>query len=181
MRAEATAALRQYDLAVARAPRDAEALILRARTRAQLGDSSGAHGDYSTALRLLAAPSPDLYLARAALPIAPQLALKGLNEGLARLGPAAPLLERALALELSLGRTDAALARLDALAATAERKETFLQRRGDILAAAGRTAEARASYAAALAAIAALPAWLRESPETAHLATELARLTATAP
>ncbi|MSU22615.1 MAG: tetratricopeptide repeat protein [Opitutus sp.] len=178
-RGQLTAASRHFDAALARAPGDAEALILRARTRALLGDIPGAHADYSAALRQLEAPSPDLFLARAALPIAPALALRGLDEGIAQLGPAGPLLERALALELRLGRTDAALARLDVLTASSGRQELWLKRRGDILAAAGRSTAAREAYVAALVAVAALPPWLRDSPETAHLATELARLAAT--
>lgn len=178
-RGEFAAARGHFDATLALTPRDAEALILRARTRARLSDPAGAHADYSAALAQLETPSPDLFLARAALPLAPDVALRGIDEGLARLGPALPLIERALALELQLGRFDAALARLDTLLIGAERKEAWLKRRGDILAAAGRPAEARTAYAAALAAITALPAWLRDSSETAHLATELTRLTAT--
>lgn len=173
-RSQLVAAKQHFDDALAVAPRDAEALILRARVRAQLGDATGAHADYSAALSLLDTPSPDLFLARAALPVDPRIALAGLAEGVARLGPAVPLLERALALELHLGRIDAALARLDALALGAERQEMFLKRRGDILAAAGRTAEAGTAYTAALAAIDALPAWLRTSSATTRLAAELA-------
>jgi predicted Zn-dependent protease len=169
-------AKKSCDAALALAPGDAEALVWRARVRTRLGDAPGAHADYSAAIRALEAPSPDLFLARAALPVAPELALAGIEEGLTRLGPAQPLVERALALELRLRRTDAALARLDAIAATAERKDPWLKRRGDILAAAGRMTEARAAYAAALAAIAALPEWLREAPDTAQLTTALHRL-----
>jgi predicted Zn-dependent protease len=168
----------QLDAALALAPRNAEALVLQARVRSRLGQIAAAHADYSRAIDLLAEPSPGLFLERAALPISSLAALRGIDEGIARLGPAAPLLERALALELRLGRTEAALARLDALAAGAERKEVFLKRRGDILAVAGRAVEARAAYASALAAIAALPAWLRESPEVAQLGRELTRLAA---
>lgn len=163
-------------VALSLAPGDPSAHILRARASARLGEAAAAHADYSAALAALPEPSPDLYLARAALPVAPELALRGLDEGIARLGPAAALVERALALELQLGRTDAALARLDALAAGAERKETFLKRRGDILAAAGRAADARVAYSRALDLIAAQPQWLRESPATAQLAAELRRL-----
>jgi predicted Zn-dependent protease len=162
-------------------PRDAEAFVLRARVGLRLGEIAAAHADYSTAIELLAEPSPGLFLERAALPVESTLALRGLDEGLARLGPAAPLLERALALELRLGRVDAALARLDALAANAERREVYLKRRGDILAVSGRAAEARDAYLAALAAVRALPTWLQEAPDAKRLAAELARLTASAP
>jgi predicted Zn-dependent protease len=169
------------DAVLARAPRDAEAFVLRARMHSRLGEIAAAHTDYSTAIELLAEPSPGLFLERAALPIESTVAIRGLDEGLARLGPAGPLLERALALELRIGRIDSALARLDALAANAERKEAWLKRRGDILAVAGRAAEAREAYAAALAAVRALPTWLQEAPDAKRLATELVRLAASVP
>src|SRR5205085_9818836 len=114
-------ACEQLDAALAVSPTNAEALVLRGRVRSRLGQIAGAHADYTAAIDLLAEPSPSLFLERAALPIASLAALRGLDEGIARLGPAVPLLEHALALELRLGRTDAALARLEMLAATSER------------------------------------------------------------
>ncbi|HEY0945992.1 MAG TPA: hypothetical protein VGD81_12025 [Opitutaceae bacterium] len=172
-------ACRHFDRALARTPDNAEALILRARARAALGapEAPHAYADYSAAVRLLAEPSPSLFLERAALPIDPPVALAGLDEGLARLGPVVSLLERALTLELALGRTDAALARLDALIAISERKESLLKRRGDLLASAGRHADAQQTYTAALVALRTLPDWLRATPEIAALDAELARLT----
>jgi predicted Zn-dependent protease len=171
-------ALTELNTALALAPRDAEAFILRARVESQLGQIGPAHADYTAAIDLLADPSPSLFLERAALPIASLAALRGLDEGIARLGPAVPLLEQALALELRMGRTDAALGRLDVLAAGSERKEIFLKRRGDLLALAGRANEARTAYAAALAAVESLPSWLHDSPENRQLARDLARLVA---
>ncbi|MBI4624813.1 MAG: tetratricopeptide repeat protein [Verrucomicrobia bacterium] len=158
-------------------PKDAEALVLRARAHAALGTAAAAIADFNAALALIASPSPELYLERAGLYSSPGDALRSLDEGLSRLGPVVTLELRALALEESLGRTDAALARLDRIAGQSERKESWLKRRGDLLARSGRPAEARAAYAAALAAIAALPDWLRETPDTVRLAAELTRLT----
>ena len=166
--------------ALAAAPADPAALVLRARARAKLGDRSAAVADYSAAFRVLASPAPELFLERAALFASPADALRSLDEGIARLGPVMSLHLRALDLEVSLSRLAAALARLDGLAAASERPELWLKRRGDILTAAGRTSDARAAYAAALAALATRPAWLAESPETVRLSTELARLTAVA-
>jgi tetratricopeptide (TPR) repeat protein len=154
----------------------AEARVWRSRTLAQLGRQEPAHAELVTALRALDAPTPELFLECAGLTATPEAALADLDEALARLGPIVAVLERAIALELQLGRTDSALARLDALAAMAERKETWLKRRGDVLAHAGRTAEAREAYARALAAIHALPAWLRAAPDIAALAADLSRL-----
>ena len=105
----------------------------------------------------------------------PADAIRILDAGMARIGPAHTLQTRALELEEAAGRIDDALRRLQRIADLSERKEMWLKRRGDLLARAGRTAEARAAYAAALAAIAALPDWLRESPDTTRLVAELAR------
>lgn len=174
--AEARALL---DRAVAAAPADPSALILRARARAQLGLRPAALADYTAALRLLPAPAPELVLERTALFASPADALRSLDEAIAHLGPIITLHLRALDLELALGRTDAALARLSVLTAASEHPAPYLKRRGDLLATAGRPAEARAAYAAALASIAALPPWLAQSHDNARLSTELARLAST--
>ena len=169
------------DQAIADAPSDPTAFILRARALARLDLTSDALADYSRAFTLLSAPSPELYLERAALFASPADALHSLDEGIARLGPVLSLHLRALALEISLARVDDALARVDLLTSTTERPELWLKRRGDLLASAARGAEARAAYRSAQAAIAALPAWLVNSPDTARLSTELTRLTASPP
>ena len=116
-----------------------------------------------------------------ALPISAEEAIRSLDEGIARIGSVVTLHLRALALEESLGRIDAAAARLEQLAAESERRESWLKRRGDLFARAGRAVEARAAYSAALAAIDSLPEWLRAAADTQKLATELTRLGATRP
>jgi tetratricopeptide (TPR) repeat protein len=165
-----------FDAALAREPGDAESLILRARAHLALKVQNAAIADFNAALALIATPPPELFLERAAR-LAPADAIRSLDEGIERLGPAVTLNLRALALEESLGRIDDAVARLDRITEQSERKEAWLKRRGDLLARAGRASEARAAYASALAAIAGLPQWLRESPDMVRLATELARLT----
>lgn len=169
------------DRALNLTPDEPEALILRARALAQLAHSAAALADYDAALRVLSSPAPELFLERAAVCATSADALRVLDEGLARLGPVPGLALRALDLEVSLGRTAAALARLDALAAASQRREPWLKRRGDLLTAVGRPVEAHAAYRAALAAIASLPAWLQNSPDTARLSAELTRLTASLP
>jgi tetratricopeptide (TPR) repeat protein len=162
--------------ALARDPRDAEALVLRSRAAAAMNDVPAALADLDAALSLLPAPRPELFLERAAL-LPPADAVRSLDAALERVGPAISLHLRALALEESLGRIDAAAARLDSIAERSERKDGWLKRQGDLFARAGRQREARAAYVAALNAIAALPGWLRESPDTAQLAAELRELT----
>jgi tetratricopeptide (TPR) repeat protein len=179
----ATGALLQardhFDRALELNPRDAEALIFRSRTRARLNDRTGAVADLDAGLQLVANPRPELFLERASLLATPAEAIRSLDAGMARIGPAYTLQSRALELEEAHGLIDAALARLTSIAAQSERKEMWLKRRGDLLARAGRVREARTAYAEALAAIAMLPKWLRESPDTAELIAELARLAPT--
>lgn len=161
-------------------PNEPTTRIMRARALGKLGRNAEAGVEYDHILNQLRSPSPDLILERAAL-LAPAEALQALEGAISRLGPVPALELRALALEESLGRIDAALARLDRLTAAAERKETWLRRRGDLLLRAGRQTDARAAYAAALTALATLPEWLRDSPESANLAKELATLSHSAP
>lgn len=174
-------ARKHFDAAIARNPADAESLVLRARTLSALNVRPAAIADYDRALKLLENPPPEIFLERAALHASPKDALRGLDEGLARLGPIISLQLRALTIEEAAGLVDAALKRVDAIAKQTERPEVWLKRRGDILARAGRTREADAAYAAARTAIDALPDWLRDSPDTRRLATELTRLTSSRP
>ncbi len=169
------------DRALADSPADPTALVLRARTLAQLRLPSAALADFAAVLRLLPSPAPELYLERAALFASPTEALRSLDEGIARLGPVLTLDLRALDLEISLSLTDAALSRLDRLASTSENPAPYLKRRGDLLTAAGRATEAHSAYTRALAAVTALPAWLAKSPATARLSAELTRLAAHSP
>ncbi len=164
-----------FDAALALAPGDPELLVLRARARAARGERAAAAADLAGALARIAEPPPGLFLERAALLDAPE-AVRCLDEGVARLGPAVSLHLRALALEESLGRWTDALRRIDQLAAQGDRRESWLKRRGDVLARAGRAVDARAAYAAALQAIDMLPDWLRTSPDTVRLHLELLRL-----
>ncbi|WP_414660244.1 tetratricopeptide repeat protein [Horticoccus sp. 23ND18S-11] len=176
----ASDALTLINVALQRAPADPDALLVRARAQARLGQRDAAVADLNGVLTLVATPAPELFLERAAL-LPPAEAVRSLDDGVRRIGPALSLQLRALELELALGAVDAAVARIDGLADRSERKESWLKRRGDVLARAGRIQEARASYAAALAAIAALPDWLRASPPTVKLAEELSRITAVRP
>lgn len=148
-------------------PRHVEGLTTRARVLAKIGARLEAADDFTRALALAATPEPELYLERAqVLAGAPehiQEALRGLDEGIKRLGPLVTLQLLAIDLELRRNNYDAALTRLDLITAQSERKEMWLVRRGEILKAAGRDKEARESFNAALAAIESLPAARRQS------------------
>lgn len=171
-RGEPASARQMLDRAVAVSPADHEARVLRARAAAALGDTAAAARDLAVVLDALPSPPPELILFHVGL-LPPAAALVQLEAMMARVGPALVLQLRALELEETTGRVDAALHRLGTLAAQSERPETWIRRRGDLLARHGRTAEARLAYAAALAAALALPDWLRTSPDTRQFIAEL--------
>lgn len=151
------AAREPLDRFLAAHPDHRGARALRARVLLALGDFRGAAGDYDRALAGLAGPAPDDYVARASAWAAagePERALRGLDEGIVRLGPIVSLELPAIEIELSRGRLDAALARVDTIAARTPRREPWLARRAEILERADRADEARAACEAALLGLA---------------------------
>jgi len=161
----------------------ADALIVRGRALAILGRGHDAVADFTGALE--ASPMPDLYIERARVTARSggkgvEDALRGLDEGIGRLGPLVTLETEAIDLEIKLARYDAALTRLERLSAQSARKESWLVRRGEILELAGRVEEARSTYRAALAAATALPDWIQRTPASSALVerlhAEIARL-----
>jgi tetratricopeptide (TPR) repeat protein len=175
-------------------PDRAEAHAARARALVQLGERRAAADSFGRAIALRPQPDPEDYLERAqALAGAGEAyldeALRGLDEGMQKLGPLVALQLYAIDLERQRKKYDAALARLDHLAAPpapeagqerhasaaapANRSPGWLERRGEILEEAGRPAEARAAYEAALAAIASLPSHRRGVKATVELEARL--------
>ncbi len=166
------AAQQALDRFLAHRPDHVEGLVARARAWMRLGEPRAAADDYSRALA--GRPDPGVYVERGRAALGPggpgpEAALKGLDEGIARLGPLVALEIPAIDLEVQLGRYDAALTRLDRIAAQSARQDRWLVRRGEILARAGREAESRAALARALAAIEGLPAHRRAAPATLAL------------
>ena len=163
-------------------PDHVDALILRARMFGKLGDALSAVRDFSRAIDHAAEPKPDYFLERAQMlrtdPKRPAEALRGLDEGIKRLGPIVTLELPAIELELGAGNYDGALARVALLAAQSPRQEAWLARRGEILLEANRPAEARTAFSEALAAIETLPPRPRQAEATAQLEKSVrARLT----
>jgi predicted Zn-dependent protease len=147
------AALVVLDRFVGRHPAHVGARVARARVRAAAGRRVAAAADLSRAIALTPAPPPDLYLERAQLLVAadrPDAALRGLDEGVGRLGPLAALEDAAIDLEVTREQWNAALARVDRLLGDVPRHPAWLLRRGRICERAGRAADARAAFAAAL-------------------------------
>lgn len=148
-------------------PDHCEGLVTRARVLAKIGARLEAARDFTQALAAAPTPEPELYLERAQVLAGAaqyiQDALRGLDEGIKRLGPLVTLELAAIDLELRRKNYAAALTRLDVITAQSERKETWLVRRGEILKAAGRNEEARDAFNAALVAIDSLPPARRQS------------------
>ena len=159
-------------------PAHPEALQLQARVLAALGRGARAVQTLDRALTGSARPEPDLYLARADLlagmgPRHLPRALAGLDQGIRHLGPLVSLDDRAIDLEVALGRHDRAIARIDRQAAATIRKDVWLARRAQVLDRAGRLAEGRQTRQDALRALLALPPQLQARPATRRLQQEL--------
>ena len=146
----------ELDRVVARRPEALPVLYDRGRAALALGRQEDAARDFAAALTGMPQPRPEQVFVRRDLLLAlgrRAEAIRALDDGIAKLGPAASLHLAALDIEVELRRWDAALRRLDLLIALEPRNETWLVRRGDLLAAAGRPADARTAWADALAAI----------------------------
>ena len=176
-RRDSGAAIQALEKSILANPQAPAGRIVRARARVLAHDPVGALTDFQVALALLPAPRPELWLEANLIMAQPEAALRDIDRGIARLGPVPALVDRALALEVQLGRIDAAASRLAHIASSAERPDLFHKRRGDLLAAAGRAEEGRAAYRDALAAIARLPDWLRSSGATQQVTAHLTSLT----
>ena len=152
-----------------------DGLSTRARTLVKLGRRLEAVRDYSEAINHAAQPGPELFLERSQAltnegPAFVDQAIKGLDEGITRLGPLPVLLQSAIEMELKQNNFDGALARLERISPQfGSRQETILVRRGEILQQAGRAQEANAAFAAALKALDSLPPSRRQVPAMAEL------------
>jgi len=172
------------DRFLAEQPDHVSGLVTRARALAELGDGIAAARDYTHALAAIGEkrkPLPEYYLRRARAlagegPDHLDEALRGLDEGIKRLGPLVTFELYAIELELARKDCDGALARLDAIITQSPRKEKWLTRRGDILEQAGRHEEARAAYTHALTLLQSVSAHRRRARATRELETRLRTL-----
>src|SRR6266566_9009499 len=159
---------------IARYTNHVDALVTRARTLVKLGRRLEAAQDYTHAIRNASQPQPEMFLERAQALTAEgsghiEEALKGIDEGISRLGPLVVLQLYAIDVQVKDKQFDAALARLDSVAAQSPRKETWLERRAEILLQAGRPKEATEAYQAALKALDSLPPSRRQVPAMIEL------------
>lgn len=160
-------ALALLDRQLATDPHHLQARLCRARTLVALRRVADALRDYDGVLRDSKEPRPGHYLERARTQLGAgtdaAAVLRGLDEGIERLGPLVSL--QAFAVELELKRRDrrAALRRIDRTLATLPFGGPWLLRRGQVLELLGRRREARQAYATGLRQLTAIPASRRNS------------------
>ncbi len=99
--------------------------------------------------------------------------LKGLDEGIARIGPTPQLIRHAAEVELDRGAVDAAVSRIGVMAERSERKERWLFEQGELFRRGGRLEDARRCYSNAIVALAALPPKFQRSLLSVELRREL--------
>jgi tetratricopeptide (TPR) repeat protein len=173
-------ALACLDHFLANQPRHPEALIVRARIRTRLGMRLSAARDYDGAITLSPEAVPDLFIERAQVLAAsgqeylPEV-MRGLDEGIAKMGSLVTLQLFAIDVEMRQKNYDGALARLEKIAEKSPRKETWLVRRGEILQQAGRPDEARQAYQSALSSLQTLPPTRRFVPAMQELEKRIKR------
>jgi tetratricopeptide (TPR) repeat protein len=171
---DAKKACAELDAVIEKTPTHVDALATRARARATMGDHQGAVSDYSAVINAAARPEPEHYIERAALLVAanpPRLeeALRGLNQGIIRLGSPITLVLAAFDIEVKSRQFDAALARINRAAVGVKRPEQWHVRRAEVLELAGRHPEAVLAWTQALAAVESLPPRHRQVESTVKL------------
>ena len=154
-----------------------DALVIRARCRVKLGQLAEAVADYNGVLAPTNGPRPlpDLYLERARAQTALgrfAAAVRGLDEGLARLGQTPSLALPALEYERESGDWEAALERVERVRQFLT-PESFHAMRGEILWRSNRPDEAQKDFLAGLTVIENYPPARRSRPPTSELEVRL--------
>ena len=167
---DAKAALDRF---IAGQPGNSQALYLRARAFERLGKNDECLNDYRAALAVDARPEPDVFQE-----VAVALAFRGhkdealrvLDAGMVKLGAIPTLGLKAMEMEVSLKRYDAALVRLDAMQKAAPRPEPWMAKRAALLEQAGRPDESRAAWESLVTHLSKLPEAERRSHAMSKLA-----------
>lgn len=174
--ADAEVSLRRY---IDSEPESPSAHVALAETLTQQGRHLEAGDEYTLAIAVHPTPAPDLYIARARAYRAAGaefqgLAVRGLDDAMASLGPLVTLQRLAIEIELERGNHAGALGRIDSVLADAPRKESWLAYKGRVLASTGREQDALDAFRLARAAHQSLPLRVRSSPAMVSLAESIA-------
>ena len=169
-------ALAAIDRFLASDPESSRGRVVRARALSLLGRHAEAAVELTRTLENRSPserPNPEVYLLRGRAIAAAGgdlgAAVRGLDEGMALLGPLMTLQLLAVDLERAAEQFDAALTRVDQIASQSPRKESWWLMRGEILDQAGRAQEAQQAYTQALTAIESLPGNHRRTKGTLRL------------
>lgn len=158
-------------------PSDAAVLMERARTRSALKQHAEAADDFSAAMRQIAKPEPDAVYEHVALLCAVGRkadALAVLDAALLKAPALTTLVNRAVALELELGKPVAAASRVASLIPDARIKEPLMAKHAALLAQAGATEESLSVWRALQSRLAAMPPLQRGSHAMSKLAGQAA-------
>lgn len=173
-----TDALREVDFLLGRNSQLGGIHLLRANALQSLGKFAEAADAYTSAI----ARTPDsleAYLDRAEALIRTgetTAAIRGLDEGIARIGPIVNLQLKAVEYQTRLKNYDDAAARLRVMIVAAPRKEFYLLRLAEVQFAAGQLEAARSTCRDALGALQSLPARIQTLPANQELGREIREL-----
>ena len=120
-------------------PNDTQALLLAARIATAMHDDAQVAQLLERVILLIATPSPDLFLQRAAALRSlgdPEMSLRVLEAGIERLGPVTELTLAAARIEARGGHLDGGLDRIERLAPQFERREPIHAMRQELVALA---------------------------------------------
>jgi predicted Zn-dependent protease len=150
----------------------------RARALLRLERPLDAAREYDLVIAQQPVPIPEYYLERARAFAAAgdkylDEAVRGLDDGIASIGPVVTLERAAIDLDVRRGAIEAALARLERIIEQSTRRETWRAMRGELLMRLGRAEEARQSFDTALAELRELPPERRGSFAMSRLETRI--------
>lgn len=165
-------AMAVLDRFVAANPGHRVGLMQRARVRSELGEPAQAADDFAMGFRAVATPEPDQvfelvsFLCNAGRKDA---ALAAIDAALTRMHGLQSLVDRAVQIEIEMGRHDAAFRRMDEAIRGAKVKEPLLAKRATLLAQSGRTRDSIAAWKDLQARITAMPPLERGSHAMSRL------------
>lgn len=156
----------------------APARLNRARTWLALGKPLLALDDMNNFINDTKTPTPGNYLERSAITLTAGIeyrdtALKGLDQGIARLGPLVTLIQSAIDIELSLQHYQQAIRRIEQLAPAIQAIPIWQEKRADILLLSGERASACQLYREIQTTLKHLPTHKRSTQAIIELAERL--------
>lgn len=154
---------------IGRSPSSPRGHLALAKLFTQQNRHLNAAQEYELVIENQPIPTPDHYLARAQAYVEAgkpflTLALEGLEEGIASIGPLITFRKLAIQIELDQGNFQNAIDRVNRILRDVDRKEAWFVKKAKILSSIGREEEARQQFLLAEDAIQLLPKRTRTSP-----------------